>query len=95
MFKFLLLLVSLVIPLNSIINSGPMVGYSEKSEVALWIQTKSSSTVKFIYWDINDPNKIFETEVIITNKDSGFTATLIADLVKPGTVYHYQPIIDN
>ena len=95
MFKFLLLLVSLVIPLNSIINSGPMVGYSEKSEVALWIQTKSSSTVKFIYWDINDPNKIFETEAIITNKDSGFTATLIADLVKPGTVYHYQPIINN
>ena len=32
---------------------------------------------------------------MITNKESGFTATLIADLVRPGTIYHYQPVIDN
>ena len=80
---------------SNLINSGPMVGYSTKSEVALWIQTKESSKVKFIYWDINELSNIFETEEIITNKNSGFTATLIADLVKPGTTYHYQPIIND
>ena len=37
------------------INSGPMVGYSEKMEVALWIQTNKEADVKFIYWDINTP----------------------------------------
>ena len=47
MFRILLifLFISLIIPLNSIVNSGPMVGYSTKSEVALWIQTKKSSKV--------------------------------------------------
>ena len=41
----LFIFISFIIPLNSIINSGPMVGYSTKSEVALWIQTKESSKV--------------------------------------------------
>ena len=95
MFRFILLLLSISIPFNFLVNSGPMVGYSTKSEVALWIQTKKSSKVKFIYWDVNESFNIFETEEIITNKNSGFTATLIADLVKPGTTYHYQLIIDN
>ena len=97
MFRILLIFsfISFIIPSNSIVNSGPMVGYSTKSEVALWIQTKKSSKVKFIYWDINESSNIFETEEITTSKNSGFTATLIADLVKPGTIYQYQPIIDN
>ena len=42
---------------SSIIQSGPMVGYSEKSEVALWIQTKSPSKVQFVYWDTNNPSR--------------------------------------
>jgi len=76
------------------INAGPMVGYSEKSEVALWIQTKNKAEVKFIYWDINNVDIKLETETVITDKSTGFTATIIADLVKPGTIYNYQPIIN-
>ena len=91
---FIILLVSFPLTKDNHINAGPMVGYSQKSEVALWVQTKESSNVKFIYWEINNSDKVFETEEITTSKTSGFTATLIADRVKPGTVYHYQPIID-
>ena len=92
---FIILLVSFPLTKDNDINAGPMVGYSQKSEVALWVQTKESSNVKFIYWEINDSDKVFETEEITTSKTSGFTATLIADRVKPGTIYHYQPVIDN
>tara|TARA_B100002052_G_C15881621_1_gene599551 strand:+ start:1034 stop:2359 length:1326 start_codon:yes stop_codon:yes gene_type:complete len=77
------------------INSGPMVGYSEKSEVALWIQTSKEARLKFSYWDINFPNKKYHTNTIVTNKESGYTATLIADEVKPGNKYNYHPIIDD
>ena len=77
------------------INSGPMVGYSEKSEVALWIQTTKEAQVKFSYWDINFPNNKYETSTKITNKESGYTATLIADEVNSGTKYNYHPIIDD
>ena len=44
---FFLILISLVTPNKSLINSGPMVGYSSKMEVALWIQTTNESDVKF------------------------------------------------
>ena len=76
------------------INAGPMVGYSEKSEVALWIQTKSKAKVKFVYWDINNANIKLETDEVLTNKSTGYTATIIADLVKPGVRYNYQPIVN-
>ena len=72
-----------------------MVGYSEKSEVALWIQTTKEAQVKFSYWDINFPNKKYQTSTLVTNKESGYTLTVIADQVKPGTKYNYHPIIDD
>ena len=90
----IILIFSFLISKEKHINAGPMVGYSQKMEVALWIQTKKKSNVKFIYWDVKNSKEIFETEEFITDKDSGFTATLIADSVKPGKVYNYQPIID-
>ena len=71
MFRFTLLLLSFAIPLNSIINSGPMVGYSTKSEVALWIQTKESSKVKFIYWDVNESSNIFEFTILNISNIAG------------------------
>ncbi len=94
-FIFIILIISFSFTQENNINAGPMVGYSKKMEVALWIQTNTAADVKFLYWDINNPNQIFETNQINTNKESGFTATLIADLAQPGTIYHYQPVIDN
>ena len=38
-----------------------MGGYSTKMEVALWIQTTTQSDVKFAYWDIDNPNQVFQT----------------------------------
>ncbi len=93
-FIFIVLLTCFLISKQDNINAGPMVGYSTKMEVALWIQTTTQSDVKFAYWDIDNPNQVFETDNFITDKISGFTATLVADKVKPGTVYQYQPIID-
>ena len=86
--------ISLLLPIAKKINAGPMVGYSSKMEVALWIQTKTEADVKFLYWDVNNPKITFETDSKTTEKVSGFTATLIADLVQPGTIYNYQPIIN-
>lgn len=80
---------------SSIIQSGPMVGYSEKSEVALWIQTKSPSKVQFVYWDTNNPSRKYFTNEFFTEKVSSFTAELIADSIKPGKVYNYKPIIND
>ena len=73
-FIFIVLIFSFSLTQDNNINAGPTVGYSHKIEVALWIQTNTEADVKFLYWDINKPNQIFETEVngwdVITSSSS-------------------------
>ena len=52
-FIFIILIISFSFTQENNINAGPMVGYSKKIEVALWIQTNTAADVKFLYWDIN------------------------------------------
>ena len=70
-FIFIVLLTCFLISKQDNINAGPMVGYSTKMEVALWIQTTTQSDVKFAYWDIDNPNQVFETDNFITDKEKG------------------------
>jgi len=79
---------------KSQIQSGPMVGYSDYKEVALWIQTKAEYEVKFKYHPVNKPSEVRWTNALTTTKDNAFTATLIADSVQPGTKYIYQVFVD-
>ncbi|MCU0438574.1 MAG: alkaline phosphatase family protein [Raineya sp.] len=79
----------------NLLQSGPMVGYSEMREVLLWVQTKSSAKVKFGYWEKGSSNKKSFTEEFTTQKSDAFTARLIADLVEPGKKYEYELYINN
>jgi alkaline phosphatase D len=42
-------------PADSLLRSGPMVGYSEMREVLLWVQTKRPARVRFAYWEEDNP----------------------------------------
>jgi alkaline phosphatase D len=79
----------------SLLQSGPMVGYSEMLEVPLWVQTKQAAKVQFEYWEEEAPMRKFRTEARQTDKNSAFTATLPADQVQPGKRYAYQLIIND
>jgi alkaline phosphatase D len=72
-----------------------MVGYSEMREVMLWVQTKSSTKVKFAYWEKGSPTKKNFTPEVTTLKEEAFTARLIADVVEPGKKYEYELYINN
>jgi len=76
-------------------QSGPMVGYSDYKEVALWVQTNATADVKIIYWIKNNRNQKYETDVIRTEKSKAFTAKLIADKVQPGNQYGYDLYIND
>ena len=65
---FYLILFSFLLSNENILSSGPMVGYSEKMEVALWVQTTKEAEVNFLYWDINNPDNIYKTNNVITTK---------------------------
>lgn len=80
---------------ENILQSGPMVGYSTMKEVLLWVQTNTSASVHFEYWDLNFPNNTFKTDQIITTKENAFVARIIADQLEPGTKYEYVLYIND
>lgn len=91
------LLVAAVSPLtaqSSLLQSGPMVGYSEMREVLLWVQTAAPARVKFSYADVQQPGKSVFTSEVLTDTASAFTAKLPADRVEPGHRYRYQLYIN-
>jgi len=49
LFAFLLV-GSQLIAQADLLQSGPMLGYSEMKEVLLWVQTKEKAKVQFAYW---------------------------------------------
>lgn len=79
---------------SSLLQSGPMLGYSDVREVLLWAQTKAPAKVQFKYWDKANPKQVFETDIAQTVKDKAFTAALIADKVLPGRKYQYALYIN-
>ncbi|MDW8465958.1 MAG: hypothetical protein RML35_07215 [Chloroherpetonaceae bacterium] len=89
-----ILLAGAAFPQASLLQSGPMLGYSDMREVLLWVQTKSPARVQFKYWDKNNPKQVFETDVVETTKERAYTASLIADKVLPGRRYQYELYIN-
>ena len=79
---------------SDLLQSGPMVGYSEIREVMLWVQTKSAAKVKLMYWDQTDVSKKLSTDEITTTKEKAYTAKLVADQVSPGKKYQYELYIN-
>ncbi len=80
---------------NSLLQSGPMVGYSDYKEVALWVQTRQAADVKIVYFEKAKPTPRFETEKIRTEKNKAFATHLLADQVQPGKRYTYEVYINN
>lgn len=78
---------------QSLLQSGPMLGYTDMMETMLWVQTKSAAQVQIAYWEKETTEKKY-TESVQTAKQNGFTAHLLADEVEPGKVYEYQLTIN-
>ena len=90
-----LCLASLAFGQKELLQSGPMLGYSEMKEVLLWVQTKSPAMVQFAYWETGATSRKTLTDSKTTAKEEGYTARLIADQVEPGKQYDYELLINN
>ncbi len=80
---------------QTLLQSGPMVGYSEMKEVQLWIQTKETAKVKIGYWEKGFPKTKWYTKDLLTTDQFAFSAKLIADKVLPGKKYEYEVYINS
>ncbi|MEM9820244.1 MAG: alkaline phosphatase family protein, partial [Bacteroidota bacterium] len=90
----LVLLTTELMAQNSLLQSGPMLGYSEMTEVLLWVQTKEAAKVQFEYWSVDHQEKKFSTTPVTTDHTTAFTAKVVADQVEPGQTYAYQLLIN-
>jgi alkaline phosphatase D len=80
---------------ETMLKSGPMVGYSEMTEVLLWVQTDKAAKVKFQYWDKAKPAVRYSTEEVLTSESRAFTAKLTATKLQPGKKYAYELYINS
>jgi alkaline phosphatase D len=78
-----------------LLQSGPMVGYSEMKEVVLWVQTTQAAKVKIEYWEKGKESPKFTTEELITEKKNDFAVKLLADQVLPDKKYTYRLLINS
>lgn len=90
----LLALAGPVLAQENPIQSGPMVGYSEMREVALWVQTTRAADVTFVFWDLESPDERRETLPVRTTPESAFVAEVPVHPLEPGRRYGYEVKID-
>lgn len=75
---------------QDLLQSGPMLGYSEMREVLIWVQTNEPAEVQVAYWPEGKNDLVELTELYTTTKAEVYTAKLIADEVEPGLTYEYE-----
>ncbi len=80
---------------KSLLQSGPMIGRVNKTDIKLWAQTKKPAHVKFAYWLKGKPATKKFSQTVKTTKDNAYTAHIVIDHLKPGKEYTYQLYINN
>lgn len=78
------------------LRSGPMVGYAEMTEVALWVQSTRPAQVRFRYWPEgeNDPAQAAYTPGMQTRAEDDCIAQVLLTQLQSGRHYNYELYID-
>ncbi len=92
---FFLLFLSYGFSQNTLLQSGPMVGYCEMKEALIWLQTKENVSVKIEYFALDNPAKVFSSDNYNSSKEVAFTYHIILDQLEPGKKYTYTVFINN
>lgn len=78
----------------SLLQSGPMVGYGQMTEVMLWVQTTRPAEVQFRYWNAAAPGRKLLSRKIGTSADRANVAHVLIDGLTPGNQYTYELLIN-
>lgn len=79
---------------QSLLQAGPMNGYSDLRETAVWVQTKASAQVAIRFWQEDKPTIKKTSQALKTEKSKAFAATIIIDSLMHGTTYAYELLIN-
>jgi alkaline phosphatase D len=75
---------------HPLLSSGPMLGYAEMTEVAIWVQTTQEATVQLRYWQQGKPETSRLTEPIRTTKAGDHIALFRLTDLPFGTRFEYE-----
>jgi alkaline phosphatase D len=92
---FFLLFLTYGFSQKTLLQSGPMVGYSEMKEAMIWLQTKEKASVKIEYFALDNPSKVFHSDNYGSTRESAFTYHIVLDQLEPGKKYNYTVFINN
>lgn len=95
----LLLIVGILLPglalaQQKLLQSGPMVAWSDMRECAVWVQTKEPAKVQIKYREKGSTGAEYVSAVRETASNLANTVTVIADKVQPGKRYTYDVYIN-
>ena len=79
---------------DSGLRSGPMVGYAELTEAALWAQTTRPAQVQFRYWIEGETNTSALSLPCNTMREGDNIARMVLTHLKSGKRYGYELYID-
>jgi alkaline phosphatase D len=80
---------------NSPLRSGPMLGYSEMTETAVWLQTKQPAEAQIRYWKQGEPKNVKFSKTVRTNEDADFIARFTLSQLEFGARYDYDVYLNN
>ncbi len=80
---------------QSLLRSGPMVGYTEMREAMLWVQTQKPAKVYFEYADSAAQSKRYRSSTVQTELRDACTAHCLLDSVREGRRYMYWLYIND
>lgn len=75
---------------GSLLQSGPMTGYAEMTEVLLWVQTTRPAEVQFRYWRLESPGLSWLSRTAHTTEERANVAHILLTGLEPGTRYAYE-----
>jgi alkaline phosphatase D len=73
---------------------GPMVGAVTDTDAKIWVRTSGAFTVAVKYGLTPDLSAAKQTEPVMVNKASDYTATITISDLEPSTEYFYEIIVD-
>jgi alkaline phosphatase D len=85
---------ALAVPAADVLRSGPMLGYAEIQEVAVWLQTRAAAAVRLRYWEEGRPETARTSEAVETGASGDHVARFVLPGLAFGTRYEYQVVVN-
>lgn len=81
-------------PPAPVLRSGPMIGYAEMTETAIWLQTTRPAEAQVRYWKEGEPASARLSRPLVTTAAGDHIATFVLGDLAFGTRYEYEVYLD-